>query len=184
MYQNFNCCSSDWMERTKYIQGRSGTKSKDCLPFVQYYKCLENKIENENIQYLHLCSAFPAHIPLGNSCQHPILFPPSQDPQNPSHFCEKFCPRPSLQSCWLSCCNIQSIFSFFLQPLMGPVPSPLPWGWKDSKITFKNENYLETEMSWKDLCDALLPSCWGSHYVVDPPSLLWTLYCSQFCLTK
>lgn len=84
MYQNFNCCSSDWMERTKYIQGRSGTKPKDCLPFVQYYKCLENKTGNENIQYLHLCSAFRAHIPLGNSCQHPILFAPSQDPQNSS----------------------------------------------------------------------------------------------------
>lgn len=90
MYQNFNCCSSDWMERTKYIQGRSGTKSKDCLPFVQYYKCLEKKIENENIQYLHLCSAFPAHIPPGNSCQHPILFPLCQDPQNPSHLVKSF----------------------------------------------------------------------------------------------
>lgn len=54
MYQNFNCCSSDWMERTKYIQGRSGTKSKDCLPFVQYYKRLEKKIE----KWEHLVFAF------------------------------------------------------------------------------------------------------------------------------
>lgn len=96
MYQNFNCCSSDWMERTKYIQGRSGTKSKDCLPFVQYYKCLENKTENENIQYLHSCSAFSSPRPIGKflPVSHTPFPTPSQEPQIPFHSSEKFCPNP------------------------------------------------------------------------------------------
>lgn len=72
MYQNFNCCSSDGMERAKYIHGRSGTKSKDCLPFVQYYKCLENKIGNRRT--FSDCTCAPGHLPHANSL---LLYAPN-----------------------------------------------------------------------------------------------------------
>lgn len=163
MYQNFNCCSSDWMERTKYIQGRSGTKSKDCLPFVQYYKCLENKIENENIQHLHLCSAFPAHISLGNSFQHSIFFPPSQDPPNPSHLVKSFVQGlPYRTDCPVV---ISRVFFSFFNP---------QWGWEESRITFK------IKTTWR-------LKCGGRNYMMlffpaagDLPVLLIQLLCLNF----
>lgn len=97
MYQNFNCCSSDWMERTKYIQGRSGTKSKDCLPFVQYYKCLENKIENKNIQHLHLCPDCPSSHPIRKFL--PISqIPSSLPPKIPDSFSLREASSKSLQA--------------------------------------------------------------------------------------
>lgn len=129
-----------------------------------------------------LMLSFSSPHPTGKFLPASHTFSPLSRPPKSFSLGEKFCPRPSLQSCWLPCCNSPSIF-FFLQPLMGPVPSPSLRGWKESGITFKNKNYLETKMWWKDLSGAL-PRCWGSHYVVNPPSLLWTLLCSQFCLTK
>lgn len=105
MYQNFNCCSSDWMERTKYIQGRSGTKSKDCLPFVQYYKCLEKKKKMRTFSICIYAFLFPAHVPLGISCHYSIHLPHSL-PRPPNFFSlsEEFYPRRSQQSCCLSHC--------------------------------------------------------------------------------
>lgn len=144
MYQNFNCCSSDWMERTKYIQGRSGTKSKDCLPFVQYYKCLENKIENENIQYFHLCSAFPSpcHIVKFLTGSHTSSPLPSK-PRNSFSLRVLFKTLPAELLPVLF--QYPNYFSF-LRSSQGPVPSPPSQGWEESGITFKIKNYTVTKM--------------------------------------
>lgn len=133
MYQNFNCCSSDWMERTKYIQGRSGTKSKDCLPFVQYYKCLENKIENKNIQRLHLCPDCPSSHPIRKFL--PISqIPSSLPPKIPDSFSLREASSKSLQVPCLSSCNAPTVF--ILSLLTGPCAITPSWGCKE---TFKNE---------------------------------------------
>lgn len=161
MYQNFNCCSSDWMERTKYIQGRSGTKSKDCLPFVQYYKCLENKTENENIQYSHLCSAFPSPRPVGKflTVSHTSSPLPPETLFSFFSFSEEFCPRPSQQSCCLSCCNIPTIFSSFA-PYRILCHHLHHRDGTRAELPLKIKNDLETKIWWRDFYDALLPRCW------------------------
>jgi len=180
MYQNFNCCSSDWMERTKYIQGRSGAKSKDCLPFVQYYKCLENKTENENIQYLHYAQLFPAHITLGNSCQYPIILPHSLPrPQNSFLFSEDFCPRPSQQSCCLPYCNILTIFSSFT-PYRVLCHHLQHGAGKRAESPLKIKNDLETKMYWRYFSAALHSRRREPYCAVTPSSLAGALCCSQW----
>lgn len=158
MYQNFNCCSSDWMERTKYIQGRSGTKSKDCLPFVQYYKCLENKTENENIQYFHLCSDFPSPCPSGKflTGSHASFPLPSEPPKSFS-LSKEFCSRPSQKSCCLSYCNIPTIFYSF-SPYRVLCHHLHHKAGKRVESPSKIKNYTVTKMWWRDFYDVLFPN--------------------------
>lgn len=47
MDQNFNCCFSDWIKRTKYKQCRCGSKPENSPPFTQHHKSLK-----KNPQYM------------------------------------------------------------------------------------------------------------------------------------
>lgn len=40
MGQNVNCCSSDWIERTKYTQGRCGSKPENIPLFIYHHESL------------------------------------------------------------------------------------------------------------------------------------------------
>lgn len=53
MDQNFNCCFSDWIKRTKYKQGRCGSKPENSPPFIYHHKSLQKKKDSEYMKHLN-----------------------------------------------------------------------------------------------------------------------------------
>lgn len=122
---------------------------------------------------------FPAHVPLGNSCQYPILLPHSfPRPPNSFSFSEEFCPRPSQQSCCLSYCNIPTIFSSFT-PYRVLCHHLHHAAVKRLESPLKVKNDVETKMWWRDFYGVLPPWCREPYYVVTPSFLPWALCCFQ-----
>lgn len=112
--------------------------------------------------------SFSSPYPTGKFLPASHTFPPSQDPQNPSHLVKGFVQGLPYR---IDCPVVISQVFFLSLTLSGSCDMTSTIGWEDSRTIFKNKNYLETKIWWKELRDALLPRCWGSHYVVDPTSL-------------
>lgn len=175
------------MERTKYIQGRSGTKSKDCLPFVQYYKCLEKKKENENIQYFHLCFSFPSPCPTGNLLPLFHTYSPLP-PKTPKFLFTQWRVLPKTLPAELLPLLLQfPNYIFFFHSLQCPVPSSPSWGWEESGITFKNKKWPGDENVVEGLLwcsSSQVPGTLLSCYSIFSTLSTLLLSVEVFCLTK